>query len=269
MNCLPENHKRPTLSSANYLKPQEGLSQFRILSNIITGWEDWSAEKKVFRFRVDNPPAKPLVAGKKVKYFWSMIVWNVLTEQIQIFNPTQLTIQDSLESFIKDSDWGLPINYDIKIVRKGEGVLTEYTVTPVPHKPLSQEILREFKNRPIQLEALYEGLDPFSTGYKSYTPLMGEVVEPKVQPINQLMGEPVEKMNVNPLYTETNLISYEQFSELDKLREGCSEKTQQGFDEYIKKAYNIESLAKLEGKFFEEVKSKLQVRFDENQKAKK
>ena len=249
MSCLPTNHKRPISSNSNYLKPQEGLSQFRILSNIITGWEDWSADKKVFRFKLENPPLKSLVPGKKVKYFWSMIVWNCLTEQIQIYSPTQITVQDALENLINDSDWGLPYNYDIKLTRKGEGVLTEYVVNPVPHKPVSQEILKAFRDRPIQLEALYEGLDPFATIYTSYTPLMSEAVE---------------KTDVKPLYIE-KYISDEQFIELSELLQNCSEETRKGFQEYLYKSLNTDTMQDIEVDKYQTIKDMLVARASQYQ----
>ena len=250
MSCLPTNHKRPISSNSNYLKPQEGLSQFRILSNIITGWEDWSADKKVFRFKLENPPLKPLVSGKKVKYFWSMVVWNCQTEQIQIYSPTQITVQDALENLINDSDWGLPCNYDIKLTKKGEGVLTEYAVNPVPHKPVSQEVLKAFRDRPIQLEALFEGLDPFALGYTSYTKLMSESIE--------------EKTDVKPLDMDDK-ISLDQHVELSHLLYDCSDEAQKGFKDYIANAYKIEKLEELPAKEYQKIKDMLSARASQHQ----
>jgi hypothetical protein len=168
---------------------------------------------------------------------------------------TQATIRSSLESLSKDADWGSPFEYDIKINKKGEKMETEYTVNPAPHKPVSQEILKAFKDRPIQLEALFQSLDPFATGYTQYTPLMSESEEQKVV---KLMGEPVD---VKPLY-----IGHPEFIELSELKNGCEPKMQEGFSEYLKKRFGIETLAHLEMKNYAEVKAKLQHRFDEYQK---
>jgi hypothetical protein len=201
-----------------------------------------------------NKPAKSIDPAKPMKHFWAFVVWNVNEEQIQIMHITQATIRSCIESLSKDQDWGSPFEYDIKINKKGEKMETEYTVNPAPHKPVSPEILKSFKDRPIQLEALFESLDPFATGYKCYTPLMCDDDEPKIVSI---------KEDVNPLYIE-----YDEFTELNTLLEGCSKETQLGFHEYLKKAFGIETLAKLEVKNYPEIKEKLAVRFNEN-KAKK
>jgi len=255
MNFLPDDYQAPKPTSQLYLKLQDGENRIRILSRPIFGWEDWNVDKKPVRYKMSEKPAKPFDPAKPMKHFWAFIVWNVNEEQIQIMQITQSTIRSSLESLSKDVDWGSPFEYDIKINKKGEKMETEYTVNPAPHKPVSVEILKAFKDRPIQLEALFEGLDPFATGYKCYTPLMSDVEESKVVPIIE---------DVNPLY-----IGYDEFSQLNNLLEGCSKETQSGFHEYLKKAFGIETLAKLEVKNYPEIKEKLAIRFNENKVKKK
>jgi hypothetical protein len=39
---------------------------------------------------------------------------------------------------------------------------TKYFITPMPHKPLSDKIVEAMKMRPVRLEALYEGGDPWN-----------------------------------------------------------------------------------------------------------
>lgn len=254
MNFLPDNYEAPKPTNQLYLKLQDGENRIRILSRPIVGWEDWNAEKKPVRYKMNEKPAKPFDASKPMKHFWAFIVWNVNEEMIQIMQITQATIRSCLESLSKDQDWGSPFEYDIKINKKGEKMETEYTVNPAPHKPVSQEILKAFRDRPIKLEALYEGLDPFATIYTSYTPLMSEADESKIQPIGD---------HVKPLDMEK--ISDNQFIELSELKNKCSSESQKGFDEYLIKAFNV-SLCDLPLKEYLNVKNKLIFRADEYQK---
>lgn len=170
MNFLPENYEAPR-SSNYYLKMQEGENRVRILSAPIIGWEDWTADKKPFRFTFDNKPLKSFDAAKPVKHFWAFIVFNYNEEQIQIMHVTQATIRKKIESLCKDKDWGAPYNYDIKIIKSGEKVDTEYVVNPVPHKPVDPYILQCFRERPCNLEAIFINADPFSNEWDKFTPL--------------------------------------------------------------------------------------------------
>lgn len=79
---------------------------------------------------------------------------------------TQNTIKEKLFNLAKDSDFGDPKAYDIKIARNnGEGVETKYDITALgkaefaPEKVNVEEIMKEAKG--IRLEALYDGDDPF------------------------------------------------------------------------------------------------------------
>jgi hypothetical protein len=47
--------------------------------------------------------------------------------------------------------------YSITINRKGESLETEYSVVPSPAQPTSAEIIPNFKEKPINLEALLAG----------------------------------------------------------------------------------------------------------------
>lgn len=224
---LPQDYTAPKTTS-HYLKLQDGENRIRILSKPVFGWEDWQDRKPV-RFTMDSKP-KPSDPKKPVKHFWSFIVWNVNEAQIQIMQITQKSIQKFIESLSRDEDWGLPFEYDIKINREGEGMETEYTVNPVPHKPVSQEILDAFKERPINLDALFSGGDPFAQGQDNYTLLM-------------TANEPPKKAEIKPLYASK--VSDEQFVELSELRIRCNADAQKGFDSYIKKIYGAEKIQDL------------------------
>ena len=157
---LPQDYQAPKGGSF-YMKLQDGENKFRILSQPILGWEDW-IEKKPVRWRFEDKPAKPHDAKKPVKHFWSMIVWNHAEEEIQILHLTQASIRSSIEALCNDSDWGAPYFYDLKIIRKGEGMETEYMVNPLPHKKLPAQVIDKFHERPINLDALFDNQDPFN-----------------------------------------------------------------------------------------------------------
>jgi hypothetical protein len=45
--------------------------------------------------------------------------------------------------------------------RKGEGLETEYSVVPSPANPTPEPILQAYKEKPINLQALFSGGNPF------------------------------------------------------------------------------------------------------------
>lgn len=172
MEFLPQDYQAPKANSG-YMKIQDGENKIRILSRPILGWEDWQ-EKKPFRYHMDEKPAKPYDPAKPIRHFWAFIVWNYNEQEIQILEITQATIRKSIEALCKDSDWGAPYFYDIKITKKGEMTTTEYSVNPIPHRSLDPVIIQAFKEKPCQLHALFDAQDPFSTDHKYYTPLQIE-----------------------------------------------------------------------------------------------
>lgn len=158
---LPNGYEAPKTSDG-YMKLQKGENRFRILSRPIIGWEDWK-DKKPLRFRLNEKPEKPVEANKPIKHFWAFVVWNVAEEKIQILEITQVTIQSAIQGFTKDEDWGNPFDYDIKVKRTGDGMETEYSVTPAPKSPVSKTIKDALEKRgKINLEALFAGEDPFA-----------------------------------------------------------------------------------------------------------
>jgi hypothetical protein len=56
---------------------------------------------------------------------------------------------------IQNDDWSDPREYSINVNRTGEKVETKYSVLPSPAKPIPANILQAFKEKPINLEALF------------------------------------------------------------------------------------------------------------------
>jgi len=104
---------------------------------------------------------------KQIKHFWAFIVWDYSDSSIKILEITQAGIQSAIKSLTMDADWGAPYGYDIKVIRKGTTMEdTEYTVNPSPHKKLTEEVTTAFAEKPVNLEALFDGEDPFAVDEK-------------------------------------------------------------------------------------------------------
>jgi hypothetical protein len=137
MSFLPEGYEVPKTSKGGYFKFLKGDNTFRILSKAVVGYENWSNGKPV--------------------------VYNYRDKAVNILQLTQSSIQNEISALSKDEDWGDPMKYDIKVTRTGEGLSTEYTVSPKPHKALSKEVKDAYKNTPVDLTALFTGDNPFVT----------------------------------------------------------------------------------------------------------
>lgn len=169
---LPDDYKLDDKS--NYMKFKPGDNRFRVMSKPIVGYEWWVDKDGDIREKGAQPqsgdkPARvrmtgtvPIGAADTVKHFWAMVVWNYVDESFQILQITQKSIQKSIKSLSADEDWGSPLNYDLVVTKTGEKLDTEYEVKPKPAKPLADEITEAYKKTNINLEALYEGKNPFS-----------------------------------------------------------------------------------------------------------
>ncbi len=221
---LPTDYQAPKTSN-HYMKFQEGENKFRIISAPILGWEDW-ADKKPIRYTMDNKPQKSIDPKKPVKHFWAMIVWNYASEEIQILQITQAGIRKSLEALCMDADWGAPYFYDIKVVKSGEGLETEYTLNPLPHKPLSPHVMELFHERKCNLEALFTNEDPFSKDHIHYT---SGIFTGHDMASSPSMGK----------------ISMEEAYDLEMILDECDPKYKKWVFNVIKEQYKTETLTEL------------------------
>lgn len=164
-NFFPENFNQLEVPS-NYMKLKEGDNVFRVLSSAVVGFEYWTADNAPKRLK-EYPKTTPSDIRRekdgtsRVKLFWAFIVWNYAIGRVQMLEITQSTIQGAIENLVKDVDWGDPKGYDIKINKQGEGLETEYSVSPKPHTPLKAEIQSEFANTPYDLNNLFIGEEVF------------------------------------------------------------------------------------------------------------
>lgn len=145
----------------NLGKLPEGEHRYRIVSRPIAGWIDWK-DKKPMRFRPDNKPKAAADPTKPIKPFWAVHVWDYSKEALYIMEITQNSVRTALEMLAMNEDWGDLTTFDFKIKKEGAGMDTNYSVIPIPPKPMTQVIKDCMAASPVRLEALYDGLDPWN-----------------------------------------------------------------------------------------------------------
>ena len=157
-------------SSGNgrYINPAkiDGAKRLRFFGGGITGWEAWTTDNKPVRWEIkpDEFPANIRRDDGNVncKRFLSGLVYDYEDSSFKILNITQRTLMDQLFRFMKDSDYGDPSGYDIKISRTGEGLKTVYTLVAAPPKPVTKEIASAYDEVHCNLKALFDGDDPWA-----------------------------------------------------------------------------------------------------------
>lgn len=162
-NFLPENYALPT-PDTKYLKLEKGATKIRFISSPVIGWVYWTEDpenldgkRKPHRVKTEDgaPPA-----FLKPKHFWAATVYDYSTKSVKILEITQKTILNAILNLCGNKSWGNPKNYDISIVKEGDGLDTEYSVMPEPNMvQLPPDVLEEAAK--INLEKLFSGEDPF------------------------------------------------------------------------------------------------------------
>ncbi len=166
MSFLPKDYQEPEVATG-YMKLIEGQNSFRIMSDAITGFEYWTTDKKPVRSRLPFEKTPNIKKGKDgqdepVKPFWAFIVFNHHVGKIQILEITQKTIKAGIMSLVNNPKWGDVLKYDIVINKEVVGDKTTYGVFAEPPIGEPKEIITElYKGMKINLEALFDGKDPF------------------------------------------------------------------------------------------------------------
>jgi hypothetical protein len=165
---LPKGYEVPE-TKGNYMKFQTGENRLRIMSDYIVGYEYWKEDEKGRRpvrkhmderidpndlAGVDNPP----------KHFWACAVLDYADNRIKILEITQKGLMRTLTGLEQDEDWGDPkgnSGYDLVVTKTGEKMETKYELRAKPKKELDPGILKMFEDTILNLNALFEGKDPF------------------------------------------------------------------------------------------------------------
>lgn len=144
--------------SASYMKLEKG-SKFRIISHPINGWLEWVDKKPIRTVISEEPEATD--DENPPKKFIAMAVIDRKDGLVKILELTQQSVIKAIRALANNSDWGAPFTYDINVDKSGEGLKTKYEVTPSPKKVLSKVEVAEAQDKPCNLEALFDGEDPW------------------------------------------------------------------------------------------------------------
>lgn len=165
-------------SESGYMSFEEGDNRFRILGSFredtaIRGtsyWKTIDGKRRPVRLKPNVPvPMHELEMNKfgemeRPKHFWALPVWNYQEEKVQILEIDQKTILEVIKKQIDNPKWGDPRGYDFIVTRTEEKGKTKYSVTNDPKEDLDPGILKTYQDMQINMQALYEGGDPFSVG---------------------------------------------------------------------------------------------------------
>lgn len=171
MTFLPEGTKIPQGKSL-YMKFSEPENRFRVLGESIVGYELWVNGKPVRKHNeseftkdeLENADINKFTNKKKEPaYFWAFPVYNYQTKQVEILEVTQITVMRGIEDYYFDKDYADPIEYDLIVVRDDSGDKTQYRVKAKPPVAIDPGIKQLYKDMHINLNALFEGTDPFSS----------------------------------------------------------------------------------------------------------
>lgn len=163
--------------------PDGGSVRFALLTDepleFYESWGQSNGASKPFRF-LHEPTYEDIVAemgdyepreGRggpgtaDVKFAIAVPVYSYDVGKVQVLQITQKSILKEIDSISQMEDYADLLNWDFTISKKGSGLLTEYTVRPVPRKKGSQEHIDaawlEAKAEGFDLTRLIDGSNPF------------------------------------------------------------------------------------------------------------
>jgi len=163
--------------------PDGGSVRFALLTDEpLEFYEAWGAANganKPFRFDFE-PTYEDVVAemgefepreGRggpgtaDVKFAIACPVYNYESGKVQVLQITQKSILKEIDQISQMEDYENLLEWDFTISKKGSGLLTEYTVRPVPRKKGSQEHVDaawlEAKAEGFDISRLLSGGNPF------------------------------------------------------------------------------------------------------------
>lgn len=158
---------------SKYLKFAKGQTKFMPMSSAIIGWQYWTNDNKPCRLSEEpkNVATLPGIRQEedgryKVSHFWAFPVIDGSDGKVKVLEITQKTVQASLRGYIKDEEWGNPVQkYSFTVEREGDGYETSYTTRANPAKELPAEYVEAWEAAQadgFDITRLFDNGDPFT-----------------------------------------------------------------------------------------------------------
>lgn len=163
--------------------PDGGSVRFAMLSDepleFFESWGQSNGQSKPFRFESEPTPEHiKLEMGDyepregrggpgtvDIKFAIAVPVFSYDSGKVQVLQITQKSILKEIDQISQMEDYAELLEWDFTISKKGSGLLTEYTVRPVPRKKGSQEHIDaawiEAKAEGFDISRLLTGGSPF------------------------------------------------------------------------------------------------------------
>lgn len=175
MGFIPKDATAPAEKS-NYLKLIEGTIKFRIVSDLVYGYEYWRINAKTNKpepVRLhEEPKEKPADVkleedgSYKINHFWAFKVIDRADKTVKVLEITQNGVKRQMEDLIENPDWANPEEYDYTITGKGKGKERRYSVQTNRPEELTAKEKSIVARTEIDLEKLFDGIDPFDKSEK-------------------------------------------------------------------------------------------------------
>jgi hypothetical protein len=163
--------------------PDGGSVRFAILSDdpleFFECWGTCDGASKPFRFDFEPTPEEVIremgdfepregrggPGTVDMKFAIACPVYNYESGKVQVLQITQKSVLKEIDQISQMEDYENLLEWDFTISKKGSGLLTEYTVRPVPRKKGSQEHIDaawlEAKSEGFDISRLLTGANPF------------------------------------------------------------------------------------------------------------
>ncbi len=161
---LEDDYKIPTTISS-YMRPAKIEKDVTLVMRILPSWKELNCIRYYEYFDTREEKDKPVRSltpfescpwiwldnkwHLKVPYeAWSMKIYNLNDNVVQLFTITQLTIKKAIAKKLQNEKYKDPTTYDIEIEKEWEALKTEYSVSFEKDSTYTDELLK-WKDRKI------------------------------------------------------------------------------------------------------------------------
>jgi hypothetical protein len=139
--------------TGEFIRLEQGANKIRLVSHSFTFFQIYDQLKRV-SYKYEKKEDAP--AGAKVSQRWAWLVINRKDNSLGIIEVGWGIFKYILE-LAKNPDYGDPREYDLTINRTGEGLDTEYVVTPArQNTKLTKEEKEMIEKADLDLEGIYK-----------------------------------------------------------------------------------------------------------------